>query len=514
MPQHKPLLLLILDGWGYREGEKYNAIAAANAPHWQTLWQHHPHRLIEGSGHYVGLPDDQMGNSEVGHLNMGAGRIVYQDYTRVSASISDQSFFENPVLLSALQHVKQHHAKLHILGLLSPGGVHSHEDHLHALLDFAKQEAIDDVYLHAILDGRDTPPKSAKASLQAMEDHFRELGIGRIASIIGRYYAMDRDQRWDRTRAAYDLLTQGTAYRHATSAVEGLAAAYHDQESDEFVKPTLICAKGETPIVVGDQDVIVFMNFRADRARQLSRAFLQEPFTDFERHVHPQLGAFVSLTQYADNLRTSIAYPPQNLDNTFGEILAKHHLTQLRIAETEKYAHVTFFFNGGREAPFPGEERSLIPSPKVATYDLQPEMSVDLVTDQLIDVIQNKAVDVIICNFANADMVGHSGDFTATVAAIEAIDRCLGRIMQALKSAGGEMLVTADHGNAECMFDETTQQAHTAHTSDPVPLCYVGRPATFYDMEGKLSDIAPTLLYLLGLEIPEEMTGKPLLKLL
>ncbi len=513
MTKPKPFLLLILDGWGYREETQYNAIAAANTPHWDKLWQEHPHTLIEGSGHYVGLPDKQMGNSEVGHLNIGAGRIVYQDYTRVTEAIENKEFFDNPVLLNAIQQAKQHQSKLHILGLLSPGGVHSHEEHIHALLEVCAEQQVSDVFMHAILDGRDTPPKSATASLLAIDDHCRQLQLGRIASIVGRYYAMDRDKRWERVQAAYDLLTTGKAHRHAKTAEAGLDAAYHDGETDEFVKATSIHRDDEHAVTIDDNDVVIFMNFRADRARELSYAFTLPDFSGFEREKHPQLADFVSLTQYAQDIPASVAYTPQSLNNTLGQVIAEQKLKQLRIAETEKYAHVTFFFNGGIEEEFAGEGRVLIPSPKVATYDLQPQMSAKKVTDKLVEVINGQHYDVIICNFANPDMVGHTGDFEATVKAIETIDQCLGRLMQALGSVKGEMLVTADHGNAEFMFDEKTNQAHTAHTCEPVPLCYFGREATFSERQGKLSDIAPTLLALMGIAIPKEMTGKPLLQL-
>jgi len=512
MKRPVPFLLLILDGFGYQKPGPYNAITSAHTPHWDTLWEQYPHALIEGSGQFVGLPADQMGNSEVGHLNMGAGRVVYQDYTRVSCAIADGSFCENPTLLHAIEQGKKEKATLHILGLLSPGGVHSHEAHIEALIELAQEKGLSNISLHAILDGRDTPPKSAEPSLERIEKTLQQYPEGRIATVLGRYYAMDRDKRWGRIQKAYDAMTLGTG-RKASSAKEALQKAYEAEETDEFVTPTVIAHEGLSPSLIKDKDIVVFMNFRADRARQLSFAFLKKDFSEFPRTTHPELSDFVTLTHYDDELPARVAYPPQRLTNTLSDVLAQHHLSQLHIAETEKYAHVTFFFNGGREEPVPGETRILIPSPLVATYDLKPEMSVHLITEELVKAITQQSFDVIICNFANADMVGHTGNFKATLQAIEAIDTALGHIMEALHKVGGEMLLTADHGNAECMFDETTGQAHTAHTCDPVPLCYFGRNASFTEKKGTLSDIAPTLLSLLGLPIPKEMTGLPLLVL-
>lgn len=505
----KPMLLIILDGWGERSELADNAIAAANKPTWDQLNQHYLHTTISGSGRCVGLPDGQMGNSEVGHMNLGLGRVVYQDYTKISEAINSGGFYQNITLLKAIQQAKNTHKTLHILGLLSPGGVHSHEDHLIALIQFAKQQGLKKLAIHAFLDGRDTPPQSAKPVLEKVEAALQAAGIGRIATICGRYYAMDRDKRWDRVQQAYDMLTAGIAPYRADSALAALDAAYQRGETDEFVKPTII-----HPDFIDNGDVVVFMNFRSDRARELSYALTQPDFDGFLRQVQPVLGAFVTLTEYAANIRAEIAFPPQSLRQGIGELLAEHGLTQLRIAETEKYAHVTFFFNGGVEASYPGEQRILVPSPQVATYDLQPEMSAFLLTDQLITAIQSSQYDFIVCNFANPDMVGHTGNFVATVTAIEVIDQCLGKIYHAMMAVGGEMLITADHGNAECMFDHSTHQPHTAHTTLPVPLIYVGRPAKFIVDDGKLADIAPTLLYLMGLPIPEEMTGKPLLALL
>jgi len=508
-------MLLILDGWGYSESTHYNAIQSASKPVWDHLWGHFPHTLIRGSGAEVGLPAGQMGNSEVGHLNLGAGRVVYQEFTRVSRAIKTGSFFRNQTLTGAVDTAIEADSAVHIMGLLSPGGVHSHEEHIQAMMKLAVDRGAKQVYLHAFLDGRDTPPKSAEESISAMQGIIDELGNGRIASIIGRYYAMDRDHRWPRIQASYDLMTQGKAEFRAASALEGLQMAYARDETDEFVQATVIAAEGEEPVRIQDNDVLVFMNFRSDRARQITRPFIEaEEFDGFEREVSPKLSKFVSLTEYREDFDVPVAFPPERLNNVYGAYVSSLGLNQLRIAETEKYAHVTFFFNGGEETPFDGEDRELIPSPNVATYDLQPEMNATLLTDKLCAAIESDKYDTIICNFANPDMVGHTGNFDATVTAIEHLDGCLGRIMDCLQKAGGEMLVTADHGNAEQMRGEDTGQAHTAHTCNPVPLIYVGRLAQFVEEHGTLSDIAPTLLYLMGLEPPNEMNGRILLELM
>lgn len=503
------MLLLVLDGFGYREQQEHNAIAAAKMPVWHELWMNNPHTLLEGSGHSVGLPYGQMGNSEVGHLTMGAGRTVYQDFTRIEQAIEEGTFFSNKVLINAIEKAKRHHKAVHILGLLSPGGVHSHEDHIHAAIELASMLDQQKLYVHAFLDGRDTPPQSALASLESLDKELKQLAHGKIASIVGRYYAMDRDKRWERIQAAYDLLTLGKAEYQADNAEQALAMAYERGENDEFVKPTTI--KDFVPIQ--DGDVVIFINYRADRARQLTRAFIEPNFDFFPRSVVPQLAEFVSLTQYAKDIPTTIAFPPQSLEDVLGDYVAKQGLTQLRIAETEKYAHVTFFFNGGIERLSEGEERILVPSAKVATYDLKPEMSAPEVTEKLVDAIKNQKYDLIICNYANPDMVGHTGNFKATVQALEVIDTCLGKIFSALKEVDGEMLITADHGNAECMFDEKTNQPHTAHTSDPVPFVYVGRSAKIAKENGTLADIAPTILYLMNLPKPVAMTGQSLVVL-
>jgi 2,3-bisphosphoglycerate-independent phosphoglycerate mutase len=505
----KPLVLIILDGFGHSDNPEFNAIHAANKPVYDRLLATQPHGLISGSGMDVGLPDGQMGNSEVGHMNLGAGRVVYQDFTRVTKSIRDGDFFENPNICAAVDKAAGAGKAVHILGLLSDGGVHSHQDHLVAMAELAAQRGAEKIYLHAFLDGRDTPPKSAQHSIELMQATFTRLGKGRVASLIGRYFAMDRDNRWDRVEQAYSLIVDGKAEHHADYAVDGLIAAYERGESDEFVKATTI---GE-PVRVEDGDAVVFMNFRADRARELTRCFVEPGFNDFPRTRIPQLAGFVMLTQYAASIPAPSAYAPQALTNVLGEYLANNGKTQLRIAETEKYAHVTFFFSGGREEPFAGEERILIPSPQVATYDMQPEMSAPEVTNRIVDAIENQRFDVIIVNYANGDMVGHTGVFDAAVKAVECLDTCVGRIVEALHKVGGEALVTADHGNVEQMEDVMTGQAHTAHTCEPVPFIYVGKRNLTIREGGVLADVAPTMLTLLGMPVPAEMTGRSIVEL-
>lgn len=501
----RPFLLAILDGWGYSDNPKDNAIAAAHTPYWDELWATYPHTLITGSGTAVGLPQEQMGNSEVGHLNIGAGRVVYQDLTRIDEAIERGDFFKNPVLQQAIQETKSTHKALHILGLLSPGGVHSHEHHIHALIQYAAQQGLKKIYLHAFLDGRDTPPKSAMASLEKCHELLKNQG--QIASITGRYYAMDRDKRWDRIEAAYRCLTTPID-AHAKSAMAALTQAYERGETDEFVPPTQIYQT--SPITIEDGDSVIFMNFRADRARQLTQALVEPHFGEFKRDAYPQ-SHVTTLTQYAAQLPTAAAFPPVSLDNVLGEYLGKLDLPQLRVAETEKYAHVTYFFNGGKEMPFPGEDRLLIPSPKVATYDLKPEMRANEITDAIIKALHEQKYHLIITNFANPDMVGHTGNLKATIKAIETVDHCLARLIPVLQQYDGEALITADHGNAEMMFNEETQQPHTAHTTALVPLLYIGKKHQFCETPGKLSDVAPTLLHLMGLTPPAEMTGKCLL---
>lgn len=505
----KPTVLIILDGFGHSDNPASNAIMAARTPVYDHLRATQPNGLISGSGMDVGLPDGQMGNSEVGHMNLGAGRVVYQDFTRVTKAIRDGEFFDNPTITAAVDKAVSAGKAVHILGLLSDGGVHSHQDHLVAMAELAAQRGAEKIYLHAFLDGRDTPPKSAQASIELLDATFATLGKGRIASLIGRYFAMDRDNRWDRVEQAYQLLADGHAQFKAASAVEGLNAAYARGESDEFVKATRI---GE-PVHMADGDAVVFMNFRADRARELTRAFVEPNFNAFERARVPHLADFVMLTQYAASIPAPSAYKPQALTNVLGEYLANNGKTQLRIAETEKYAHVTFFFSGGREEPFAGEERILIPSPNVATYDLQPQMSAPEVTDKIVEAIENQRFDVIIVNYANGDMVGHTGVFSAAVAAVECLDSCVGRVVAALEKVGGEALITADHGNAEQMADVSTGQAHTAHTCEPVPFIYIGQRSATIRPGGVLADVAPTLLTLMGLPVPAEMTGTSILQL-
>jgi 2,3-bisphosphoglycerate-independent phosphoglycerate mutase len=510
--QKKPLVLMILDGWGYREETESNAILAANTPILDELWQTQPHTLISGSGLDVGLPDGQMGNSEVGHVNLGAGRIVYQDFTRITKAINDGEFEHNPVLVENIDKAVAANKAVHLMGLLSPGGVHSHEDHIVATIELAAKRGAQHVYVHAFLDGRDTPPRSAAASIERIEATLASLKCGRLASVVGRYYAMDRDNRWERVETAYDLMVDARAQFHYCSGIEALNTAYERDENDEFVTASIIQPQGAPVATINDGDTVIFMNFRADRARQMTRAFVDTEFSGFTKKRAPQLSAFVMMTEYAADIDAPTAFAPETLDNVLGEWLAKHNKTQLRISETEKYAHVTFFFSGGREDLFAGEQRELIPSPQVATYDLQPEMNSELLTDTLIEAIHSGKHDVIICNYPNGDMVGHSGVFEAAVKACEAVDKCIGRVVTALKEVGGEALITADHGNAEQMANPTTGQAHTAHTSEPVPFIYVGRDA--HPHSGKtLSDVAPTILHLIGMEQPEEMTGTPIMTL-
>ena len=502
-------LLIVLDGFGYSPAIDGNAIAAATTPTWDALWANAPHTLISSSGVDVGLPSGQMGNSEVGHMNLGAGRVVYQDLTRISLAIENGEFAGNAVINGAIDAAKD--SALHVLGLLSPGGVHSHEDHIFALIAQAASRGVKRIYLHAFLDGRDTPPKSAKESLLRADAEFAKLGVGQTASIVGRYFAMDRDQRWDRVERAYNLLARGEAPFHAENTVAALTTAYQRGESDEFVQPTAVHCADDLPIRIADGDAIVFMNFRADRARELSRAFIANEFTGFTRRTRVRPSAFVTLTHYADDIDAPCAFEPDNLPNTFGEYLEGLERTQLRIAETEKYAHVTFFFSGGREVPYAGEDRILIPSPKVATYDLQPEMSAREVTDRLVEAIRSRHYDAIVCNFANADMVGHTGIFSAAVRAVETLDECLDRIVAAVHDTNADCLITADHGNVEQMSDAKTGQAHTAHTCEPVPLIYVGPRKLRFRAGGTLADVAPTLLTLMQLPVPKEMTGRSLI---
>ncbi|MDY6798052.1 MAG: 2,3-bisphosphoglycerate-independent phosphoglycerate mutase [Pseudomonadota bacterium] len=509
----KPTALIILDGWGHRDPAEDNAISNANTPFWDKAWSERPKTLINTSGMFVGLPQGQMGNSEVGHMNLGAGRVVYQSLTRVDKDVEDGTFGKNPVICAAIDKAINAGRAVHLMGLLSPGGVHSHEDHILAAAEVAATRGAKEVYIHAFLDGRDMPPRSARPSLEKAAAKLKSLGVGRVASIVGRYFAMDRDNRWERVEEAYNLVTLGESEFVAADPLSALDQAYERGENDEFVKATRIHTAGEPDGLINDGDTVLFMNFRADRAREMTRAFVEQDFTGFSRRKHPQLADFVMLTEYAADIDASCAYPPEQLSNGLGEYVSKLGKRQLRIAETEKYAHVTFFFNGGMETPFEGEDRILVPSPRVATYDLQPEMSAPEVTDKLVEAIRSGKYDLVVCNYANGDMVGHTGDLQAAIKAAECIDQCLARVAGALEEVGGEALVTADHGNCEQMSDPNSGQVHTAHTTGPVPLIYLGDRKVTLKQDGSLSDVAPSLLTLMGLEQPAEMTGHSLINL-
>jgi len=513
-PVVRPVVLLILDGFGCRPDADDNAITRARMPNWDRLLASGPHASIDASEQDVGLPEGQMGNSEVGHLNIGAGRIVYQDFTRIDHAIATGEFARNPFLVDAVATAKAAQSAVHVMGLLSPGGVHSHERQLAAMVELAAAGGAPRIHVHAFLDGRDTPPRSAAASLAFMaETCARHPGAG-LASICGRYYAMDRDKRWERVAVAYDLVVDGHAPFQAPDAQAALDAAYTRGESDEFVRPTAIVDAAGRACTMADGDVVVFMNFRADRARELTRALTDPAFDGFPRKRVPRLARYVCLTNYGDEFaHLPVAFGPQSVANGFGEYVARLGLSQLRIAETEKYAHVTYFFSGGVEELYPGEDRILVPSPKVATYDLRPEMSAVEVTDRLVAAIAGGKYDAIVCNYANGDMVGHTGDFDAAKRAVETLDVCIGRVVAAARAAGGEVLITADHGNAEQMYDPVTRQPHTAHTLNRVPCVYVGRRATMRE-GGALRDVAPTLLAMMGLPAPAEMTGHSLLAFL
>ncbi|SNB47859.1 2,3-bisphosphoglycerate-independent phosphoglycerate mutase [Geobacter sp. DSM 9736] len=512
MPK-KPLLLMILDGWGINPRTDNNAIALANTPNMTRLCAEYPCTDIGTSGMSVGLPEGQMGNSEVGHLNVGAGRVVYQDLTRISKAIEEGEFFHNRVLLDCIARTKAAGGRLHLAGLLSDGGVHSHMTHLYGLLELAKREGVREVFIHCLLDGRDTPPKSGAGYLGDLERKIAELGVGRIATVIGRYYAMDRDNRWERVARAYDAIVLGEG-AHATSAAEAIERSYMNGITDEFVHPSVITGPDCAPVgTVSDGDGFIFFNYRSDRAREITRSLTDGGFTGFARARYPQLASYVCMTEYDETFGLPVAYPPVQLKNIFGEVISKAGLTQLRIAETEKYAHVTFFFNGGNEVPYPGEERCLIPSPKeVATYDQKPEMSAYAVTEELLQRLDRDAYDVVILNFANPDMVGHTGIIEAAVKAVETVDQCVGRLATKVLEKGGRAIITSDHGNAECMIDDTGGP-HTAHTTERVPLILVDNQRRGARLRpGILADIAPTMLELLGLPQPPEMTGKSLIE--
>ncbi len=508
----KPTVLMILDGYGLNERTEHNAIAMAATPVMDGLMRDYPFVKGYASGLAVGLPDGQMGNSEVGHLNMGAGRIVYQDLTRITKEIQDGDFFANEALKKAMTNAKEHNSALHMYGLLSDGGVHSHISHVYALLEMAKREGLEKVYVHCFLDGRDTPPESGKDFVQQLQDKMDELGVGQIGVVSGRYYAMDRDNRWDRVEKAYRALTLGEGVP-AASGVEAVAQSYAKGETDEFVLPSVVMKDGRPVATIQDGDSVIFFNFRPDRAREITRTFCMDEFEGFNRGPRKKV-TYVCFTEYDVTIpNKDIAFKKVEINNTFTEYLAAHGMTQARIAETEKYAHVTFFFNGGVEAPSEGEERILVKSPKVATYDLQPEMSAPAVCEKFTDAIRSGRYDVIICNFANPDMVGHTGVEQAAVKAIEAVDTCVGKVVEALKEVDGQMFICADHGNAEQMIDYTTGEPWTAHTTNPVPFILVNAdPAYKLKENGKLCDIIPTLIDLMGMEKPAEMTGESLLE--
>lgn len=508
-----PVLLVILDGFGHRNEGDDNAILHANMPNWRRLCHTNPYTTIHASENFVGLPKEQFGNSEVGHLNIGAGRLIHMDISKMDCDIEDGSFYNNPTLLKAATTARNNGKALHIMGLLSDGGVHAHENHFYAMLKIGIAAGLQKIYVHAFLDGRDTPPRSAETSIKRLEAKMMEFGGGRIVSIVGRYFAMDRDKRWERLQPAYDLMVGGRAAFTAPDALTGLAMAYGRNENDEFVQATTIIAQGQQPVCIEDGDAVVFMNYRADRARQLTQALNWDKFDGFERGLRPKMGFFCTATSYGEEYTNAVAYAPVKIQNGLGQTIAKAGLKQLRIAETEKYPHVTYFFNGGEETPFPGEDRALIPSPKVATYDLQPEMSAPMVTEKIEAAIASGEYSAIMVNYANGDMVGHTGIYAAAIKAVEALDISLARIVAAMQAAGGEVIVTADHGNCEQMWDEKSQQPHTQHTLSQVPFLYIGRPATVATPGmGSLQDIAPTMLALMGLEQPAEMTGHSLVQ--
>ena len=509
--EKKTTMLMILDGFGINEKEEGNCVKIANIPNINEIMKQYPNTIIHTSGLDVGLPDGQMGNSEVGHTNIGAGRIIYQELTRITKSIEDGDFFSIPEFVSAIENCKKNNSKLHIMGLLSDGGVHSHMRHLIGLLEMAKRRDFEDVYVHCFLDGRDTPPASAEGYLSDLEKKMAEKGVGKIATIMGRFYGMDRDKRWERVQKAYDAMVKGEGEKF-TSVSAAIEDSYQKEVFDEFVKPTVICPNGENPVAkISENDSVIFFNFRPDRAREITRTIVDPNFDGFKRDKFFKT-YFVCFTNYDETLLdyVHIAFKKAEIKNTFGEYISNKGMTQLRIAETEKYAHVTFFFNGGEEKQYPGEDRILVPSPKVETYDLQPEMSALEVTDKVVDAILSKKYDAIILNYANPDMVGHTGSIEACVKALETLDGCVKRVVDSINEVSGTLLITADHGNCEQMIDYKTGEPHTAHTTNPVPLVLIGKDAKL--KEGRLADLAPTMLDLMGLDKPDEMTGESLIE--
>ncbi|MBQ5682125.1 MAG: 2,3-bisphosphoglycerate-independent phosphoglycerate mutase [Peptococcaceae bacterium] len=507
MNKQLPVVLMILDGWGISEHKEGNAIAQSNTENMDRLLAQYGHSQLFCSGEYVGLPEGQQGNSEVGHLNLGAGRVVYQELTRINKAVREHTLQDNPAFQNVMAHCMEQNKALHLMGLVSPGGVHSHSSHLYGLLEMAAAKGLKEVYVHCFLDGRDVGPSTGLGFVEELEDKLQQIGVGRIATVSGRYYAMDRDNRWERVEKAYRAMTAG-AGETAASAVEAVQQSYDKGETDEFVLPTVVQADGKPVAVIQAGDGVIFFNFRGDRAREISKAFVNREFDGFSREY---LGVqYVAMTQYEEGLDMTVAFPPQDLQNTLGQVLADNQVKQFRVAETEKYAHVTFFFNGGVEEPNPLEDRLLVPSPKVATYDLQPEMSAIEVKDKLIEAIKGGEYPFILVNFANTDMVGHTGIPEAAQKAVETVDKCVGEVANAVKNAGGVLLITADHGNAEQMVDPVKGTPHTAHTANPVPFVVMSaEPYTVKD--GSLQDVAPTVLKLLGIDKPADMTGESLI---
>ncbi len=507
----KLTMLMILDGFGVNEKTEGNSVKLANTPNLDEILKKNPNTIIHTSGLEVGLPEGQMGNSEVGHTNIGAGRIVYQDLAKITKAIEDGDFFSVPEFVKAIENCKKNNSKLHILGLLSDGGVHSHNRHLYALLELAKRKDFENVYIHCFMDGRDTPPASGEGYISELEEKIKEKGVGQIATISGRFYAMDRDKRWERVSQAYNAMVNGEGEKN-TSAISAIEESYQKETFDEFVKPTVITNKNGEPIAkIEDGDSVIFFNFRPDRAREITRSIVDKDFDGFEAKKLNTY--FVCMTPYDETMpNVNIAYKKEEIRNTFGEYISQKGLKQLRIAETEKYAHVTFFFNGGEEKQYEGEDRILVPSPKVETYDLKPEMSAYEVTEKVVEAIKSEKYDSIILNFANPDMVGHTGSVEAAVKALETIDECVTKVVAAINEVNGVLLITADHGNAEQMIDYKTGEPHTAHTTNPVPLAIVGMPSNKKLKEGRLADLAPTMLDIMGLEKPEEMTGESLIE--